>query len=193
MLKVALRGLAGRKLRASRTGKPAFTNTNGNGVQVPSFPESLLAKVKALPGVNAAAGGVSDAQTKLVDRNGKVIVTHGAPALGFSVDPNDHTFNPLQLVSGTYPTGANEVAIDAHTASSKHFNPGDTIGVETRGPVQHFRISGIVKLPGVAIGSATIAAFDLRTAQRLLQRPGGLDIIRVQSKSGVKPSTLIRE
>src|SRR5438093_3413654 len=208
MLKVALRGLAGRKLRASLTaisivlgvammsgtfvltdtingafdtifsvsyknadviitGKTAFTNTNGNGVQAPSFPESLLARVKALPDVQAAAGAVSDVQTKLVNRNGKAFTTHGAPALAFSVDPNDQTFNPLQLESGTWPRGGSEVAIDNHSASSKNFKVGDTIGVESRGPVQHFQISGIVKLPGVAIGSATIAAFDLSTAQRL--------------------------
>jgi putative ABC transport system permease protein len=234
VLKVALRGLAGRKLRAALTaisivlgvammsgtfiltdtingafdtifsvsyknadviitGKTAFTNQNGNGVQTPSFPESLLGNVKALPDVQAAAGAVSDDQTKLVDQNGKAFTTHGAPALAFSVDPNDQTFNPLQLTSGTWPRGSNEVAIDTSSASSKHFKVGDTIGVESRGPVQHFQISGIVKLPGVAIGSATIAAFDLPTAQRLLRRPGLLDIIRVQSKSGVSSSKLISE
>src|SRR5207247_1027296 len=60
------------------TGKTAFTNDNGNGVQAPSFPESLVAKVKALPDVNAAAGSVNDSQTKLVGRDGKAISNGGA-------------------------------------------------------------------------------------------------------------------
>ena len=234
MLKVALKGLLGRKLRAALTataivlgvamasgtfvltdtingafnsifsqsyknadviitGKTAFENTNGNGVQAPTLPQTLLLKVQALPDVQAAAGAVTDDQTKLVGRNGKVIGSGGAPNLGFSVDPDDTRFNPMQLVSGTWPRGSNQVAIDSGTASSKHYAVGETIGVEGKGPVQDFRIAGIVKLPGVAIGGATIAVFDLATAQGLMQRIGQLDVIRVQSKSGVPSSNLMKE
>jgi putative ABC transport system permease protein len=234
VLKVALKGLLGRKLRAALTataivlgvamasgtfvltdtingafnsifsqsyknadviitGKTAFENTNGNGVQAPTLPQTLLLKVQALPDVQAAAGAVTDDQTKLVGRNGKVIGSGGAPNLGFSVDPDDTRFNPMQLVSGTWPRGSNQVAIDSGSASSKHYAVGDTIGVEGKGPVQDFQIAGIVKLPGVAIGGATIAVFDLATAQGLMQRIGQLDVIRVQSKSGVPSSNLIKE
>jgi putative ABC transport system permease protein len=176
------------------SGKTAFRNDQGNGVQAPSFPESLLAKVKALPDVNAAAGSINDARTKLVGRDGKVATTHGAPSLAFSVDPHgDQRFNPLKLTAGRWPDGAHEIAIDSHTASQEHYSVGDTIGVETRGPVQRFRIVGIVKLPGVSIGSATMSAFDLPTAQKLLHRVGELDFIRVQAKAGVSTPQLIRE
>jgi putative ABC transport system permease protein len=235
VLGVALKGLAGRKLRAALTaiaiilgvamisgtyvltdtinsaftsiftqtyqnadavitGKTAFTNDNGNGVQAPSFPESLLAKVRALPDVNAAEGSVTDDQTKLVGRNGKVISTHGAPGLAFSVNPTgDQRFNPLRLASGHWPSGPNEIAIDSSIASSKHYALGDSIGVERNGPVQQFRVVGIASLPGVSIGSATISVFDLPTLQKLLGRVGKLDLIRVQSKSGVPTSKLITE
>ena len=234
MLKVALKGLLGRKLRAALTataivlgvamasgtfvltdtingafnsifsqsyknadviitGKTAFENTNGNGVQAPTLPQTLLLKVQAVPDVAAAAGAVTDDQTKLVGRNDKVIGSGGAPNLGFSVDPDDTRFNPMQLVSGTWPRGSNQVAIDSGTAGSKHYAVGDTIGVEGKGPVQDFQIAGIVKLPGVAIGGATIAVFDLATAQGLMQRIGQLDVIRVQSKSGVPSSNLMKE
>jgi putative ABC transport system permease protein len=235
VLGVALKGLAGRKLRAALTaiaiilgvamisgtyvltdtinsaftsiftqtyqnadavitGKTAFTNDNGNGVQAPSFPESLLGKVQALPDVNAAEGSVTDDQTKLVGRNGKVISTHGAPGLAFSVNPTgDQRFNPLKLASGHWPSGPNEIAIDSSIASSKHYALGDSIGVERNGPVQQFRVVGIASLPGVSIGSATISVFDLPTLQKLLGRVGKLDLIRVQSKSGVPTSKLITE
>jgi putative ABC transport system permease protein len=175
------------------SGKTAFTNDQGNGVQAPSFPQSLLAQVRALPGVNAAAGSVSDAQTKLIGRDGKVIGGHGAPALGFSVDVSEPQFNPLTLTAGTWPRGGDQIAIDAHTAGKKHYAVGDTIGVEVRGPAQQFRIAGIVKLPGVTIGGATMAVFDLPTAQAVLDRRGRLDEIRVQAKAGVTPAQLISE
>jgi len=142
MLKVALKGLAGRKLRAALSafaivlgvamvsgtfvltdtmngafdsiitqsyknadvvvqGKTAFdTDTNGNAVQPPGFPESVLTKIRALPDVQAAAGSLTDDKTKLVGRDGKVVATGGAPNLAFSVDPSsDQRFNPLELTS----------------------------------------------------------------------------------------------
>src|SRR5205807_641918 len=97
------------------SGRTAFTNHNGNAVQAPSLPQSLVAKVKALPDVQAAAGSVSDDRTKLVGRNGKVITSGGAPQLAFSVDPtSDQRFNPLVLTAGTWPRGPDQVAIDSH-------------------------------------------------------------------------------
>jgi putative ABC transport system permease protein len=176
------------------TGKTAFTNDNGNGVQAPSFPESLVAKVKALPDVNDAAGSVNDSQTKLVGRDGKTISNGGAPNLAFSVEPHgDQKFNPLVLKAGGWPSGPNEIAIDSHSASSQGLNVGDTVGVEARGPIQRFRIAGIVAFPGISIGGATIAVFDTPTLQKLLHKVGKLDMIRVQAKPGVSTSKLIGE
>ena len=236
MIKVALRGLAGRKLRASLSafaiilgvamvsgtfiltdtmngafdsiitqsyknadvvvsGKTAFdTDTNGNAVQPPSFPESVLTKIKALPDVNAAAGSLTDDKTKLVGRDGKVVAQGGAPNLAFSVDPGgDQRFNPLELTAGTWPEGANQVAIDTGTASKEHYAVGDTIGIQSRGPIQNFQVAGIVKLPGVSIGGATMSVFDIPTSQKLFHRPGKLDVIRVQAKSGVSTPKLLAE
>ena len=171
MIKVALKGLLGRKLRAGLTAtaivlgvamvsgtyvltdtiKAAFTTvftnvyaktdavisaksaigtSNTSNIIPPSFPESLLAKVRALPGVLDAEGGIDD-QAQLVGRNGKVLSLGGAPGLAFSVHPHgDQRFNPLELVSGGWPVGPGQVDIDDHTACAKHYKVGDTIGVD---------------------------------------------------------------
>src|SRR5437764_5928531 len=85
------------------TGKAAFENNNGNGTDTPSFSQSLLPKIRQLPGVADAQGAVQDEHTQLVDQNGKTVSTGGAPALAFSVEPKgDQRFNPLKLVSGSY-------------------------------------------------------------------------------------------
>src|ERR1700749_1765074 len=125
MFLVALKGLAGRKLRAALTAaaivlgvalisgtylltdtikaafstvfttvyaktdavvtsKNSFGNNNNSNNLPPSFPESLLGKVRSLPGVEEAEGGISDF-ANLVGRDGKVISGHGAPSLAFSV------------------------------------------------------------------------------------------------------------
>src|SRR5581483_1804998 len=132
--------------------------------KAPTFPESLLGKVQSLPGVAEVSGGVENDPTQLVGHNGKAIVNGGAPNLGFSINPAS-SFNQLSLVSGSWPNGPGEVAIDKGTADKKHYGVGQTIGVAARGPVRKFRIVGIAELGGVAsIGGATLAVFDLPTA-----------------------------
>ena len=68
-------------------------------------PGSWTPATRALPDVGAVEGSVNDI-AKIVGRDGKTVVTHGAPALAFSVDPHDQRFNPLTLVSGSWPTTA---------------------------------------------------------------------------------------
>ena len=176
------------------SGKAAFSN-NGNGAQTPTFPEAVLAKVKALPGIAYAAGSVVSDTVKLVGKDGKLISAGNAPSLGFSNDPHsDQRFNPAKLTSGSWAVGPNQVVIDQETAGKHHFSAGDTIGVQVYGPIRPFRISGIAKfLGGVSLGGVTFAVFDQPTAQRLFQKVGQLDAIRLQSKAGVKTSELVSE
>src|SRR5262245_11157750 len=174
------------------TGKRAFTGSeNGNAVN-PSFDESLLAKVKALPDVSAAIGGVAG-DAHLIGENGKAIVFGGAPNLGFSVDPSQPQFNSLTLVSGAWP-GHDELVVDEATAGKKDLQVGQTIGVQSRGPVERFRISGIARYGAVSsIGGATLAGFDLPTAQKLFDKVGQLDQIRIAAKSGVTSEDLVAQ
>jgi putative ABC transport system permease protein len=235
MLAVALKGLAGRKFRASLTalavvlgvamisgtyvltdtinngfdtiftqsyknadvvvsGKPAFLNTNGNGVEPPSFSESLLPKIRSLPGVSVAAGSVQSDQVRLLKKNGKIVNTGGAPPLGFSIDPRYNQFNPTVLTAGGWPRGPGQIVIDNHTASDNGYRVGDSIGVEANSPARQFRITGIARFAGVnSTGGATFALFAPATAQKLFGKIGELDYIRIQSDPGVSKSQLIKE
>jgi putative ABC transport system permease protein len=176
------------------TGKSAIGGSANNGVVLPSLPESLLTKVRALPGVAVAEGGIAD-EAKLVDRNNKVISRGGAPNLAFSVNPQgEQRFNPLVLTAGHWPNGPHEIAIDTKTADSKQFKVGDEIGVLTRGPLERFHISGLVKFGGLnSLGGATMAIFDLPTAQRIFHKEGKLDSIGVAAKTGVTPEQLVAQ
>jgi putative ABC transport system permease protein len=236
MIRVAIRGLFGRKLRTGLTalaivlgvamisgtfvltdsidnafdkiftdirkgssavisGESAFDLTDDSGVEAPTFDESLLTKVRALPDVAEAEGSVDSDSTQLIDENGKVIQfgLGGAPHLGFSIANPSSRFNPLTLVSGDWPT-AGEVVIDKETASKKHLDAGDDVGVQVEGPVERFRISGIMQFSsGLSIGGATLAGFDLATAQTLFAKPGKLDEIAVAAKPDVSDARLARE
>jgi putative ABC transport system permease protein len=233
MIRVALAGLLGRKLRTALTaiaivlgvamvcgtfvltdsidkafdsiftdvrkgsnvvisGKSAFDLSDQGGTTAPTLDESLLPKVRALDDVQQAEGSV-DGEAQLIGKNGKAIVFGGAPNLGFSIANGDSPFNPLALIDGRWPS-ANEVVVDRSTADKKDLRIGQTIGVQAEGPVQRLRISGLVKFGSVStIGGATLAGFDLPTAQRLFDKQGQLDEIAVRAKPGTSDAALLKE
>ncbi len=169
---------------ATVTGQSAFDLSNQGTTTAPPFAESLLADVRKLPSVAEAVGGVGG-EAHLIGKNGKVITFGGAPNLGFSVDPRNPDLSVLTLVDGTWP-GRNEVVIDRSTAGKKDLNVGDEIKVQANGPALAMRISGLVKFGGAAsLGGATLAGFDLPTAQVLFQKRGKLDQIRAKAKPGI--------
>ena len=234
MLTVALKGLAGRKLRASLTalaivlgvamvsgtfvltdtikrgfdtifsqsykntdavvtGKTAFSGTNGNTTAAPSVPASLLAQVRAVPGVASAVGSIAD-EAQVIGRNGKAIVSGGAPNLAFGIDPKESRFNPLVLVAGSWASGADEVVLDKATVEKQHFHVGQTVRVAARGPAQPFRLVGVARFGAVSsIGGATLAIFDVPTAQQIFHKRGELDQISIAAKSGVGAERLVAE
>ena len=176
------------------SGKVAFKNANSNTEETPAFPATVLADVKQLPDVSAAAGSISD-ELKLIDRNGKVIATGGGEAIASSVDPaNDRQFNPLKLVSGQWPVGNGQIAIDQRTADKEHFAVGDNIGAAADDGVQQFEIAGIAKFASSSsIGASTIAIFDVPTAQELFNKVGKYDEVQISAKTGVTPDKLVGE
>jgi putative ABC transport system permease protein len=167
-------------------------SNSGNGTVSPA----LLARIRALPQVDAATGSIMDlnndtTNTKLIDRDGKAIDSGGNPTFGFGVDPSQTRFNPMHLVEGSWATGPHDVVIDSNTAKTHHFSVGDSIGAAAKGPKERFRITGIAKYGDVdSLGGATIAVFTIPTAERMLQLHG-FTAISVAARSGVSQSALV--
>jgi putative ABC transport system permease protein len=149
-----------------------------------TLPASLLEAVARVPGVEAAEGGVGGF-AQLVRPDGKAITTSGAPTLGFSW-VHDEGLSPLNVRQGRAPEGDGEVVIDAVTARNHDLGVGQEVTVLTRAPAQPFRIVGIVGF-GEAdnLAGATLAVFDLPTAQRLFGKEGRFDTIDVSAAPGV--------
>jgi putative ABC transport system permease protein len=150
--------------------------------------------VRTLPDVHVAVGGVAEDGTNLIGNDGKVISFGRAPHLGFSIDRTRPTFSSLALAEGAWPK-AGEVVIDRSTAHKKHIAVGYTIKIETEGAARAFRVSGLVRFgrSNVSLGGATVAGFDLRTAQKLFRKEGKLDDIRVSAKPGVSKADLLQQ
>jgi putative ABC transport system permease protein len=159
----------------------------------PTVPASLLARIQAVPGVDAASGGFLFETVKLVGADGKAINANGAPQFGFGVETSDNRFNPLALTTGSWANGPDQIVIGAATAAKEHLSVGDRIGAKAAGPVHHYVITGLAEMPGVSVGSATIAAFDVATAQTLLDKTGRFDTISVIARPGVSAERLAAE
>jgi putative ABC transport system permease protein len=154
------------------------------------MPASLLDKVKAVDGVKVAEGSVTGF-AQFIGKDGKPVTTGGAPTLGVSIGSASEFTAGSTIRSGRRPSGPNEVVVDAKTAEDAGFHVGDRVKVLLQGPAQTFTISGIIGF-GEAdnLGGATLAGFDLPTAQKVLNREGRFDEIDVAAQDGVSPEQL---
>jgi putative ABC transport system permease protein len=142
--------------------------------------------VRKAPQVGTAVGTVLD-QAKLVNSDGHVIGQPPNFAVGIDATrPGTDHVNPLTLGSGRWATRPGEVAIDAGTAKREHLSVGESVGVVAVGPVRKFTMVGLVKWGNLdSLGTATVAAFDLRTAQALFDKRGEVDSISIAGRTGV--------
>jgi putative ABC transport system permease protein len=237
LIRVALRGLLGRKFRAALTalaivlgvamvsgtyvltdtidkafsqifsesyagtdavvtGKEPGISFQGDTVEAPPVPDSMLETVRGVDGVEVAAGSIYDeTSAKILDRDGKAISGNGAPTFGFGLDtsPEASRFNPLNLLEGRWAAGPNEVVIDANTADNQDYKVGDTVRIASLGPVKPFTVVGIAKYGDLeSLGSATFAVFDIPTAQQLFERENQFDAIQAAAADGVTPDELVK-
>ena len=173
------------------SGKEIVKNsTSGSGATIPA---AMLDKVRALPEVASAGGEVAPAEANTADiigSNGKAVAKE---SLGGSYDAANARFSPYRFKTGKPPHGAGEVAIDAGTAKKHHYAVGDTVTVSTLGKKHTYRVSGTVSFGSVdSLGFASIAAWDVPTAQSLLNREGRYDVISVAAKKGTTPAQLVK-
>ena len=234
MIAVALKGLAGRKVRALLTalavvigvtmvsGTLVLTDTiqkafdgifgasyeqtdaviagkeivKGSQSGAATVPESLLAQVRALPEVEAAGGTIAPIASnsaKVFGRDGKAVGSGGAPQFGLGNDASLPQFSALKLKTGQWPEGSGQVALDADTAAGQNFRVGDTVTVATLGAKHRYEVTGVATFGGVdSLGGATIAIWDLPTAQKLLDKEGRFDSISIAAKDGTSSAELVR-
>ena len=154
------------------------------------LPESLLDQVKAIGGVKEAEGSVTGF-AQFIGKDGRPVTTGGAPTLGVSIGQAAEFNAGSTLRAGRRPSGPNEMVVDAKTAEDEGFQVGDRVKVLLQGPAQTFTISGIIGFGEAAnLGGATLAGFDIPTAQKVLNREGRFDEIDLAAQDGVTPEQL---
>jgi putative ABC transport system permease protein len=183
----SLVGNAYRNIDFEVRGDAAFTS-RGIAVRNP-IPEEVVARVRRVPGVAAADPFVTGYAQYVADGNA---VSSGGATVGISFDP-DQRLSAFHLVEGKAPATPNEVVMDEGTARKYHFSLGQRVRILLPSSPQSFTITGFLKF-GTAdnLAGATIAAFDLPTAQRLFGLVGKVDTINVVSSPGADQTALQR-
>jgi putative ABC transport system permease protein len=155
---------------------------SANAVRDP-IPESLLAKVQAIRGVETADGTV-EGYAQFVAPDGKAIETTEAPTLGINYN-DDPQISALRIIAGGPPVHGNDVLMDEGTAQKYGFTVGQSVRILFAGPSRTFTITGIAEFGSASnLAGATLAGFTLPTAQDVLQEPGVLDAINVVTTPG---------
>jgi putative ABC transport system permease protein len=161
----------------------SFQGSQGDDERKP-LPESLLATVEGVEGVEEAAGTVTG-YAQLVDENGKAITTGGAPTIGVSWTGVGGGGGEFGIQEGREPRGPGEVLVDQVTAEEHDFSVGDRIQILLQGPPETFTIVGTAGSgDSDFLLGATLAAFELDTAQRVLNKENQLDAIEVAVEDG---------
>jgi putative ABC transport system permease protein len=157
----------------------------GGGSNHP-IPTSLLATVRAVPGVRDAVGDIFRDGATLIGNDGKPIGGNGPPTFGANWI-SDSNISPYHLRSGTPPKQADDVVVDAGTAAKYDLVVGQSIAIVFSGGVeQHFVISGTAGYGSSDnLAGATIALFTEATAEQVLDGQGKYDSILVSAQDGV--------
>jgi putative ABC transport system permease protein len=161
-----------------------FSGDGGQGpisFEVKKIPDERIEEISNLPSVKAAWGEVLGfAQfIKIVDGETVLISNGFAPTFGAAWDSNPYAAQ-WSLVEGEPPTNTKEVVMDVVTAENHDFAVGDRVTVLAGATPASFTIVGIAEFANVgAPGGATFALFEFRTAQKLLDSRGEVDLINV--------------
>ena len=161
-----------------------FSGDGGQGpisFEVKKIPDEKINEIQNLPSVKAAWGEVLGfAQfIKIVDGETVLISNGFAPTFGAAWDTNPYA-QQWSLVEGEPPTNTKEVVMDIVTAENHEFSVGDRVTVLAGATPASFTIVGIAEFANVgAPGGATFALFEFRTAQKLLDSRGEVDLINV--------------
>jgi putative ABC transport system permease protein len=161
------------------------TGLTGTGITSVSYvPADVVNVIADVDGVAAAEGYVQAEGVYVLDRDGEVLDTGGAPGIGISWDENEE-LSPSTLVDGRAPERAGEIALDSSTAEETGYSIGDTVPLLTTGPRVEAELVGIFEFgDSDGLAGASLTAFDTDTAQELLSEPGQFTGVAVLAEDG---------
>lgn len=154
----------------------------GQGTRQP-VPTDLLAAIRKVPGVAAAAPDIEGAG-QLLGSDGKTVENRALTTAGNWID--DPKLNPYELVEGRGPRAPGEAVVNRGAAKAGKLRIGDTTTVRTPDPVT-VTVVGVATFGGAdGSGQSTYTGLGLADAERyLMPKPGEATAIKVRAGPGV--------
>ena len=160
------------------------------GGQVRPLDESIVEEVRQVPGVAVAEGSVFGFALVL-DKDGDPIQPGGAPTIGTSVTADRELAGAAAFREGRTPSGGREMALDARTAKKAGYALGDPVDVVLQDGRRTFTLVAIIGFGETdSLLGATLAGFDLPTAQKALGKEGVVDEVDVKAADDVSAREL---
>ncbi|MEI8240656.1 MAG: ABC transporter permease, partial [Actinomycetota bacterium] len=154
------------------------------------LPDSIVASVRAVPGVADAQASVQD-DAVVIGKDGKPIQRPTAPTFGATV--NEGTLSVWRVRQGRLPSGGSEMALDSLTAADGKFVLGDSVKVNAAGGSRTFTLVGVMVYDDIITpGNATWALFDAPTAEDFVAKPGYIDAVLVRGDGSVSSTELVQ-
>jgi putative ABC transport system permease protein len=149
--------------------------------------QSLVEQVRLVDGVDAAEGSLFGFAQVAID--GEPVQSGQAPSFVVSWPSLIATFG---VRSGEQPQGPAQAALDPSTAERYDVTAGESIQVIGVGDPQTFTVTGTAGLEGFdSFGGATSVYVPLATAQEILDLPGQILTIEVQTDDQVPLDEMI--
>jgi putative ABC transport system permease protein len=160
------------------------------GGQVRPLDDDIVETVRNVPGVEVAEGSVFGFAL-ILDEDGDPIQPGGAPTIGTSVTADRRLAGAATFREGSTPSGPDEMALDARTAKKAGYEIGDSVDVVLQDGRQTFTLVAIIGFGETdSLLGATLAGFDLPTAQKVLGKVGVVDEVDVMAADGVNAREL---
>ena len=158
------------------TNKQPVTQQSNTSI---SFPAGVLKQVRAVPGVNLAAGTIFTGGG--IFKGDEEVGSQFAPKFISAVLPPQ--IESLKTVEGHRPTNAHEATLDKAAADDAGLSVGDPVRIAGERRVRTFRLVGLTELGGTSFGGASIAQLTLPEAQFITGNVGRFNQISV----GINP------
>ena len=157
----------------------------GEIADTPPVPDSLVDDIRAVEGVEAAEGGFFVDGVIPVDGSGEAVSTLGGPLAGVNWI-EDESLSQYFLITGEWPAGLSEFAVDAETFANYDYELGGDYQVITPTGPRTFTLTGTMQFgfPEDAGAGLAFTVFDTATAQEVLGFEGLFNDIDVRAEPG---------
>ena len=157
----------------------------GEIANAPPVPDSLTDGIRAVDGVEVAEGRFFVDGVIPVDGSGEAVSTLGGPLAGVNW-LEDESLSQYFLISGRWPEGRSEFAIDAGTLTDYDFELGRDYQVITPTGPRTFTLTGTMQFgfPEDAGAGVVFSVFDTPTAQEVLGYEGLFNEIDLRAVPG---------